>query len=124
MKIDGALLVRQIEAYLASNGKEKQEFFEATGVNSANLSQWRSGVHEPSQSKIDAIVEFTGMPIDALMYGRPAGADDDSLKTAQAALFGGLYGRLSEQEMDDLWADAQEFAQFKATQMIRGKGNK
>ena len=71
-EIDYRLLARQIDAYCASNGIRKADFFSATGISAASLSQWRTGVHTPSEDKIAAIEAYTNMPIEALIYGHPS----------------------------------------------------
>jgi repressor LexA len=70
--IDSKLLARQIDAYLASNGIPKSEFVERTGISSATLSQWRNGKYAPSDRSIAAIEDYTNMPIEALLGGRPS----------------------------------------------------
>lgn len=71
-EIDAALLARQIDAYCAANGIQKQEFTDQTGISTATLSQWRKGKYKPGQKSIAIIEDFTNMPIEALLYGHPS----------------------------------------------------
>lgn len=70
--VDAKLLARQIDAYLAANGITKTEFIERTGISSATLSQWRNGKYAPSEKSIEIIEDYMGMPIKALLHGRPS----------------------------------------------------
>ena len=70
--IDAVLLARQVDAYLAANGIQKQEFTEETGISTATLSQWRKGKYKPSAKNIDALEQYMNMPIEALLYGHPS----------------------------------------------------
>lgn len=84
-EIDAALLARQIDAYCAANGIQKQEFTDQTGISTATLSQWRKGKYKPGQKSISIIEDFTNMPIDALLYGHPSKVlFGDSLDTKKA----------------------------------------
>lgn len=70
-KIDPKKLARQIDAYLAYNAIQKSEFIKRTGISSATLSQWRNGKYAPSTKSIEAIENYTDMPIIALLNGHP-----------------------------------------------------
>lgn len=70
-KEESIILARQIDAYCAANGIAKAEFAKNTGISTATLSQWRKGLYEPSEKSIAAIVDYTNMPIEALMGGNP-----------------------------------------------------
>ena len=69
--LDSRLLALQIDAYCAFNGIPKATFCNETGISTATLSQWRSGLYKPTQKKIDAIEAYTNMPINAFLNGHP-----------------------------------------------------
>lgn len=70
-KIDPVQLAKQIDVYCAANGISKSEFYAETGISSATLSQWRKNIYNPNEKSIVAIENFTNMPIEALLGGRP-----------------------------------------------------
>lgn len=59
--MDGKEIVRIIESELFSRGISKGEFYEACGMNSATLSNWRNGVYSPSSSKLNVIEDYLGI---------------------------------------------------------------
>ena len=65
--LDAKLLARRIDAFLATNGIPKSDFFEQTGISSATLSQWRTGKFTPSRKSIREIETFTRMKINELL---------------------------------------------------------
>jgi transcriptional regulator with XRE-family HTH domain len=84
-KVDAKLLARQIDAYCAANSISKAEFSKHTGISTATLSQWRKGQYTPSEKNIAAIEAYLGMPIEALIGGKPAApsfvSQDDELSS-------------------------------------------
>lgn len=120
------LMFDRLNALAKEKGVSKSHLCRLIGRNEYYLRDCEKKQIEIEPKNIVIIAKALGTTSDYLLgeTDDPSLQENDSLKTAQAALFGGLYDRLSEQEMDNLWADAQEFAQFKATQMIRGKGKK
>lgn len=52
MKIDGSTLAATLDRYCEENGIIKKDLFEKTGLSSATLSQWRTGVYNPSVRRI------------------------------------------------------------------------
>ena len=67
LNIDGNDLARRIDAYCNIHGISKETLTKETGISSANLSQWRTGINNPSMKKIRAIEHFTGIPIEEFM---------------------------------------------------------
>ena len=70
LNIDGSALVRRIDAYCAMHGISKEAFSRETGISSANLSQWRTGVNNPSMKKVRALESFVHMQIEDFMQER------------------------------------------------------
>ena len=111
--IDAVLLARQIDAYLAANGIQKQEFTEETGISTATLSQWRKGKYKPSAKNIEALEQYTNMPIEALLFGHPSAvpysdghgikkapvpADERNTVSNEGVHIGVLYDRADEKD--------------------------
>jgi len=105
-KIDPKKLARQIDAYCASNAISKQEFTKRTGISGATLSHWRNGVYQPSQKALDAIEDYTNMPIEALLGGHPVSEKQNAPSQAgeraeisdDAHHIGVLYDRADEKD--------------------------
>lgn len=59
--MNGKEIVRKIESTLFEKGITKKEFYEACGMNSATMSNWRNGVFSPSRSKLQVIEDYLGI---------------------------------------------------------------
>lgn len=77
--MDARYIVTKIETALAEKGIKKGDFYAATGVSSATLSQWRNGVYFPSAEKLNAIENYLGIRFEIKKEspGISAGAEQD-----------------------------------------------
>lgn len=64
--MDNSNMIQRIEIRLKEMGKSKSEFYKETGISSATYSQWNTGQFGPSKRKLEAISEYTGIPISDL----------------------------------------------------------
>ena len=67
LNIDGSELAKRIDAFCAMNGVSKDTLAKETGISSASLSQWRTGINNPSMKKIRALENFTKIPIEEFL---------------------------------------------------------
>ena len=67
--MDGKEVVKIIEGELFLKDISKAEFYEACGMNSATMSNWRSGTFKPSAAKLAIIEDYLGISFDD--YERP-----------------------------------------------------
>ena len=56
--MDGKEIVKAIENELFLKDISKAEFYEACGMNSATLSNWRNGIFKPSPAKLQVIEKY------------------------------------------------------------------
>lgn len=99
--------------------QSQQALADALGVAQSTVANWECGRREPNYETTLKLADFFQVTVDYLM-GRsddPHGGvvSDDALR---AALWGGDMD-LSEEEMEALWEDVQEYAQYKAQQYRR-----
>lgn len=64
--MDGILFVRKIESMLAAKGKPKEEFYKESGITSAAMSQYRSGLYNPSKRTISKAAAYFGLSVEDL----------------------------------------------------------
>ena len=69
MSIDGKEFADAIDRYCEGNNVLKDEFFRATGITSASLSQWRTGKVQPSLKKIRTVEKYIGMQMEQILNG-------------------------------------------------------
>ena len=62
-------IVSRIETLLAEKGTPKQEFYEAVGISSASMSQWRAGKIIPRYQTLERIAEYFGISYESLITG-------------------------------------------------------
>lgn len=75
--MDSAKFARWIDSELAKRGLRKRDFYQGSGISSATLSQWRTGLYAPSRSAIEKVEAFFGIKVDILFD--PAPLDDSSI---------------------------------------------
>ena len=59
--MDGKEIVRIIEAELFEKRISKGDFYEACGLNSTTVSNWRNGVYQPTPAKLQIIEKYLGI---------------------------------------------------------------
>lgn len=59
--MDGKEIVKIIEGELFLKDISKGEFYDACGINSATMSNWRNNVYTPSPAKLQVIEEYLGI---------------------------------------------------------------
>jgi transcriptional regulator with XRE-family HTH domain len=62
--MSGKEVVKIIENELFLKDISKKEFYEACGLNSATLSNWRNGVFSPSPAKLQIIEQYLGISFE------------------------------------------------------------
>lgn len=105
--------------------KEQKEFAAAIGVSDKIVSQWRVGTTRSYRTRIATIADVLGTTTEYLLTGSgpkertaftvPAKWADVSDDQIKAAFFEGA-GDLTKEEMDSLWADAQDYMRYKLEQ--------
>lgn len=97
----------------------QQSLADALGVAQSTVANWEAGRREPNHEVTARLADFFHVSVDYLM-GRTdapeAGMDADA--GLKAALWGGD-SDLTEEEMEELWADVREYAAYKAQQCRR-----
>jgi len=64
--MDGKTLVKIVEMELSKRGISKAQFYNNCGISSATFSQWRTGLYEPTQSKIEQIEKCLGINVEEI----------------------------------------------------------
>ena len=96
----------RIDGLIASAGLKKADFSNKSGISTATLSQWRSGLYYPSQKKLAAASKCLDVSVAYLEYG-----DDSAQQEKPTAQGDGLISDLP-QEVQDLISLCQENPQF------------
>lgn len=96
-------------------------------VSQQAVGKWETGRSYPSAELMPKIAAHFNVPIDYLFsddssslknaeqHSSPSDINDSTLK---AAFYGDYSDKLSPSDVDELWEDAKEYAQFKAQQRI------
>lgn len=105
--------------------KEQRDFAKAIGVSASMVSQWRMGITKSYTRRLPQIAEALGTTTEYLLTGSgpkkktaPACVSDSdtiSEDDIKAAFFEGAED-LTKEEMDALWADAQDYMRYKLAQ--------
>lgn len=116
---------KRIFELVDSQFKEQKEFAAAIGVSDKIVSQWRVGTTKSYNRRLPQIAEALGTTTEYLLTGSgpkkktaPAGvsnSDTISEDDIKAAFFEGAED-LTKEEMDALWADAQDYMRYKLAQ--------
>lgn len=88
----------RIDGLIASAGLKKADFSNKSGISTATLSQWRSGLYYPSQKKLAAASKCLDVSVAYLEYG-----DDSAQQEKPTAQGDGL--KLNSYEDIDQWLD-------------------
>lgn len=88
----------RIDGLIASAGLKKADFSNKSGISTATLSQWRSGLYYPSQKKLAAASKCLDVSVAYLEYG-----DDSAQQEKPTAQGDGL--KLDSYEDIDKWLD-------------------
>lgn len=104
------------ELRLKAGYKSQADLAKVLFVNQTAVSQWERGVTIPSPPILLKLSQMYGVSTDYLLgkSGDSAPTDD----TIKAAFFEGGED-LSQEEMDELWADAKDYIQYKLAQRRR-----
>lgn len=65
--MDGISFVREIESLLAKRGIQKEDFYKDSGITSATMSQYRSGLYNPSKKTIAKASAYFGITVSELV---------------------------------------------------------
>ena len=105
--------------------KEQKDFAAAIGVPAPRVSEWRKRKSASYQRCLSQIAEALDTTTEYLLTGTgpkertaftvPAKWADVSDDQIKAAFFEGA-GDLTKEEMDSLWADAQDYMRYKLEQ--------
>lgn len=77
--MDTLAIVNRIEECLESSGMRKSTFYRLSGISSASLSQWRTGLYAPSEKKLEDAARCLGVSYEYLVRGDSAHTDSISL---------------------------------------------
>ena len=67
--MDNLAIIKRIEIRLSEINMSKAEFYKLSGISSASLSQWRTGVYSPTRKKLESAAECLGLSYEYLAYG-------------------------------------------------------
>lgn len=120
--MDGIVFVRKVESMLAAMGKAKEEFYRDSGITSAAMSQYRTGLYNPSKRTIAKVAAYFGTSIEKLTEKEqketppvPEGGGLDQL-TAEQRLIIELYDSLDPVDRPALVATARALAAARKSQ--------
>lgn len=67
--MDNLAIIKRIEIRLSEINMSKAEFYKLSGISSASLSQWRTGIYNPTRKKLESAAECLGLSYEYLTYG-------------------------------------------------------
>ena len=113
------MFAQRMKELRQKGGCSQTDLAQNLGVSQSAVANWEGGSREPSHEMTRRIADWFGVTVDYLM-GRSddpkgGGATEEELR---AALWGGE-ADLTPQEMDELWRDVKEYANYKAEQCRR-----
>lgn len=116
------IFANNLTRLLAESGRTQLDLAKRMNVSPSTVSSWCTADKMPRMDKIEWMAEYFGVPTSALIepYSANVRRSEDTIK---AALWGGDKD-LSQEDLDALWADVQEYAAFKAQQRRKDKGIK
>jgi transcriptional regulator with XRE-family HTH domain len=108
--MDTLAIIKRIEIRLSEIGMSKADFYRQSGISSASFSQWNTGVHNPTEKKLQAAAECLGVSLEYLLGEEtkkdPAAQSDEVSEDAiKFALFGGTC-------TDAQYEEVKQFARF------------
>lgn len=65
--MQGYQIVNRIKARVAELGLTMTEFYKDCGISSGALSQWRTGLTQPSMTSLQNIAVYLGVPLSQLL---------------------------------------------------------
>ena len=95
---------------------EQQVFASDLGVSTTMVSAWRKRKSESYMKRIPQIAELLGTTAEYLLMGetKESSPPEPASKPAMMAAFWGGDKDLSQEDLDDMWADVEKFAAFVA----------
>ena len=117
-------LGKRVKYLREAAGLTQLEFAKTMNISNSALSQYESGSRIPSDELKAKIADYFGVTLDYL-YGRTdlkAGPSAPSPKDIQAAFWGGEKD-LTQEDLDAMWADVENFAAFVAQKRRQKKKN-
>lgn len=103
-------------------GLSNAEVSRATGVSTATLSQWKTGLYTPKMDKLEKIASFLSVPVEYLVTGSLPSMDSDAAKIAEYIIENDTV-RLIVENIKEL--DEKERAWvLEAVRLINNKKNK
>lgn len=100
----------------------QQSLADALGVAQSTVANWEAGRREPNYETTARLADFFHVSVDYLMGRGELPAEGETDGALKAALWGGD-ADLTEEEMEELWADVREYAAYKAQQCRRRREN-
>ena len=107
---------------LDAMGMEQKKFASLVGVSPQKVSEWKSGKAKSYTKRIPQIADALGTTTEYLLTGngpkqKRAVSESDTISEddIKAAFFEGAED-LTKEEMDALWADAQDYMRYKLEQ--------
>ena len=106
---------------------DQKSFAERLGISPVTITDWKTGKSKSYLKKITLIAMTLGTTIEYLLNGEDPYGENPKQKRAvsnsdtisddqiKAAFFEGA-GDLTKEEMDSLWADAQDYMRYKLEQ--------
>lgn len=97
-------------------GKSPSFVAEEVGLKKSAVTSWKKG-RIPTDANLQKLASYFGVTVESLIGKKNAVSDSDTISDDQikAAFFEGA-GDLSKDEMDALWADAQDYMRYKLEQ--------
>ena len=104
---------------LSKSDKTQLDLARQMGVAPSTVSSWCTGDKMPRMDKVEWMAEFFDVPTSVLIepYSPSKERNSDALK---AALWGGDKD-FTPEDLDEMWADVQNFAAYIASQRKKEK---
>lgn len=107
-------------------GVSQQAVADYLKITRQAYSNYENGNRSPDNEILLKLAEYFGTSVDVILRGpekapTPEGERHVSDAELKAAFFDGYSDELTQEEIDELWADAKDYARFKAEQRMRHK---
>lgn len=114
--------MKRLRNLRTDRGYTQKALADFLGVDRTTYVKYETGASEPNFDTLQKLASFFDVTTDYLLGQNSTSStpviNDDTLK---AAFYSGYSDKLSPTEVDELWEDAKEYAQFKAQQRINKK---
>lgn len=117
--MDKDLFVKNVQMICVQKGIRPTNACKESGVGGSFLSDIKNRGNIPSVAKVQQLASYLGVTVSELLGEEKAPAKDSNGELDKGDVLAAFLGgdvNLPPEKLDALWADVEEYAQFKAAQ--------